>query len=248
MAVLGSWNRNEFRPALQALSRLVPLCFIPHASSTASLPFSVFLFCQSYPGQFSQHSFRQYAQAHPFVCRVLLLGSLCEGESRTGFPLQDGFRIYTHQWNEFHLRQFQFHFQGQPSLLTQPSTIKNEEIILLQSSLDSSFSLTHWKSDVYILLNFGPFGNDTHFNRLLIDMANQEHVRILSQKPGADFTGTLLADADDSPFPKILEAAQSLRHEFADADIEVCINSPRIDEKTGLLNVGVNRIWAKPLF
>ncbi len=98
-----------------------------------------------------------------------------------------------------------------------------------------------------IVARFGPFGNDNAMNAMLADWYGKIDcdVCVGLDKIEKNFVGTIIADADDSPFSQILEAAQSLRHDFADADIEVCINSPRINEKMALEDVGVNRVKAK---
>ncbi len=209
----------------------------------------IFLFCQSFPGQFSAAQFRQSAQLFPLVPRIILQGTLCEGESRTGMPPQNAFRFYVHQWTDYHFRQLELFLLGQPSLFSQPSTIKPEEIVLWQAETESYTEQSRWKNEVYIVSHSGPFGNDPYFNRMLAARAKRFNLRILPHKPEKNFLGTILADADESPFletqRQIIQAAQRLRYEFANADIEVYINSPRMNEKMALWNAGVNRVTAK---
>ncbi|MCL2120542.1 MAG: hypothetical protein FWH27_19180, partial [Planctomycetaceae bacterium] len=59
------------------------------------------------------------------------------------------------------------------------------------------------------------------------------------------FSGTIFADADDSRAEKILESIQRLRHQFADNDFTVYVDSPRIDEKNAYLQAGVSRVLPK---
>ena len=59
------------------------------------------------------------------------------------------------------------------------------------------------------------------------------------------FTGTILADVDNSPRKKILESIQRFRQRFADNDFAVYVDSPRIDEKNGYFRAGVTQVLPK---
>jgi hypothetical protein len=58
----------------------------------------VILFAQSRPGQFSQSDVEQLHARSPLSRLVVLLGSWCEGEMRTGRPWSGVVRVYWHQW------------------------------------------------------------------------------------------------------------------------------------------------------
>ncbi len=58
----------------------------------------VVLFAQSRPGQFSQSDVERIHARSPLSRLVVLLGSWCEGEMRTGRPWSGVVRVYWHQW------------------------------------------------------------------------------------------------------------------------------------------------------
>jgi CheY-like chemotaxis protein len=58
----------------------------------------VVLFVQSRPGQFAQSDIETIHARSPLSRLVVLLGSWCEGEMRTGKPWSGVVRIYWHQW------------------------------------------------------------------------------------------------------------------------------------------------------
>lgn len=58
----------------------------------------IVLFAQSRPGQFAQADIETIHARSPLSRLVVLLGSWCEGEMRTGKPWTGVVRIYWHQW------------------------------------------------------------------------------------------------------------------------------------------------------
>jgi CheY-like chemotaxis protein len=54
--------------------------------------------CQSRPGQFSQQDIDRLNRALPLSHHIALLGSCCEGETRSGRPWPGVVRVYWHQW------------------------------------------------------------------------------------------------------------------------------------------------------
>jgi CheY-like chemotaxis protein len=53
---------------------------------------------QSRPGQFTQHDMDRLNRALPLAHFIALLGSCCEGETRSGRPWPGVVRVYWHQW------------------------------------------------------------------------------------------------------------------------------------------------------
>lgn len=71
---------------------------------------------QSRPGRFSQQLVDEIRQAAPLAVIIGLLGSLCEGEMRTGEPLRGVVRVYWHQWKERAAQQAASFQAGTPSV------------------------------------------------------------------------------------------------------------------------------------
>lgn len=61
-------------------------------------PPSLVVFAQSRPGQFSKYEIERVHAAAPLARLVALLGSWCEGETRSGRPWPGVMRIYWHEW------------------------------------------------------------------------------------------------------------------------------------------------------
>lgn len=67
------------------------------ALATADAP-ELFLFAGRYPGDLPAAAVANLQAAAPLTRSIALLGSLCEGESRTGMPWPGVVRYYWHQW------------------------------------------------------------------------------------------------------------------------------------------------------
>lgn len=247
---------SEFDPPLQDCHRLAETISIPslHDPLPTSPPTFVALF-QHWPGQFQQKNVHQIKSQFPLAPILLFLGSTSQGEARTGQPLRGTHRLYAHEWNDFYRQQLQQLLCKQPSLFTLPPTVSEEEIILFQAAQNQRHLAAPRKSRIQpkaclVLSRCGPFGNDPAFNRLLAlwHQAEGHEVLFFPENKDNSFHDIVLADADDSPFSEILQAAQRLRRLFADAEIRVYLASPRIDEVRTLHEFGIGTILPKPVF
>ena len=213
----------------------------------------LFIFFQSYPDEFGESFLYTIKKHFPLAPVIIILGTCVEGEMRTGYPLIGGLRLYWHQWNDYYKIEFNRFFQRRSSILSLPPTSNDDEINLfhIQKSSDKKMQpLTqHEKKQCLIIFHEGPFGNDSVMNQLLADMHQEKNYSLHFDRDDINnsFSGTVLADVDDSPFPKILKAVQRLRHDYADAKIKLYINSPRINEKTELQKIGADEILSKPV-
>jgi hypothetical protein len=246
---LGNIYRSEFASIYRRIIEIVPDSVSEHSCS---------ILFQSYPGEFSQAIVDQLIIAEPLSPILLFLGSASEGEARTGKPLVGCFRFYAHQWNEEYLHQLSLYWNGKPSLFTLPRTVENDEIAIFHA-VSASYSVNNDKNDgnipsyrhnALIVSHFGTLGNDSAMNQFLAIFYRQQGFKtdFLNWNAFFSFDGKIIADADDSPFPKILESIQRLRCDFADSRITVYINSPRINEKNDLRDSGVDEIISKPVF
>lgn len=64
----------------------------------AACNWDALIIAQARPGQFTQSEVEQLGRALPLTPLVALLGSCCEGETRSGKPWPGVVRIYWHQW------------------------------------------------------------------------------------------------------------------------------------------------------
>ena len=103
--LIGDCEHREFAEPRQQLARQTVLHEVATVSEALAWlrPRSVtpqaVVFAQLRPGQFRQADIERVHQAVPLARLVALLGSWCEGESRSGQPWTGVIRIYWHQWS-----------------------------------------------------------------------------------------------------------------------------------------------------
>lgn len=101
--LIGDYGHRDFAGAVGWLSEHCHLTRWPSVSAALSwlqdgqLP-DVMVFAQSHPGQMSDREIELLHAASPLSRLVALLGSWCEGETRSGRPWPGLHRVYWHQW------------------------------------------------------------------------------------------------------------------------------------------------------
>jgi len=102
--LIGDTSRAEFQEAratLAATSQLVEARDTATAGALLArgqvVP-ELIVLAQAYPGQFSEAEVKRLWRLAPLGRVIGLLGSWCEGESRSGRPWPGGIRLYWHQW------------------------------------------------------------------------------------------------------------------------------------------------------
>ncbi len=94
----------------------------------------VVVLAQPYPGCVAQHDVEVFRQRFPLVRVACLAGSWCDGESRSGRPLNGVFRIAWHQW-PFHCSQHLAAFAKQQSgPWALPPTATQDDHLLARSA------------------------------------------------------------------------------------------------------------------
>jgi CheY-like chemotaxis protein len=98
----GDWP--EFSRPVQWLVDHVDVSFATEVTGALALvssrdaPFDVIVVAQRRPGEHSHATFDALRDRAPLTPIVCLLGSLCEGEARTGKPWPGAVRVYAHQF------------------------------------------------------------------------------------------------------------------------------------------------------
>lgn len=101
---VGDRQRREFSRAVDQLDRQADCRWSPDVMSVLaavddeSPPPDIVIVAQARPGQHLAADVDSLRRALPLTRFVALLGSLCEGEARTGRPWPGTTRIYWHQW------------------------------------------------------------------------------------------------------------------------------------------------------
>ena len=104
IAMIGNAHDHDLREAVEQLRSFCDLTIYADPGQAAALlskankrP-SLFVIAQTRPGCFSHHAIAQLQASFPLTRCVALLGSWCEGESRSGSPWPGVTRVYWHQW------------------------------------------------------------------------------------------------------------------------------------------------------
>lgn len=98
--ITGDYSHRDFKNLLtnsEALT-LSPLKQLLKQSGSPDSTFDLIVIAQSYPEQFSPTEIEQLQNRHSQTPIVAVLGSWCEGETRSGKPWPGVVRIYWHQW------------------------------------------------------------------------------------------------------------------------------------------------------
>ena len=257
--IVGHQSRAEFSAPLHCIETILAseswnistFSQIPRSLSESRL----IVLMQSYPGEFSDRHFFSIKTQIPLAPVILIAGTCTEGELRTGRPLPGCFRLYAYQWSVFYAKELSNLLQGSRSVFALPLTYESEEVILEENRFFgknrqcAQNDKNSCDKSCYIVFRQGPFGNDSAMNRLLAEQCRKKYQTVILDRKKIDksFCGNILVDVDDSSFYEILKAVQSLRADFADAEIKLYINSPRINEKNALQEAGANVILAKPV-
>lgn len=94
----------------------------------------VVVLVQPYPGCFLREEVEDFRQRFPLVRFVCLFGAWCEGESRSGRPLNGAVRLPWHQWPFQKGWQLAALADGQPGSWALPPTATQDEHLLARSS------------------------------------------------------------------------------------------------------------------
>jgi len=135
--LVGSWNDREFHQPLRTLRARSRLVAVPALSDAERMlngsrwfP-DLIVVTQSRPGQFCQEQFLRVMRTVPLTRMVALLGSWCEGETRTGYPLPAARRIFWYQWYAHFLADLIRAGRAECPAWGLPETASDEDRLLL---------------------------------------------------------------------------------------------------------------------
>ena len=103
LLVVGDWRAEEFSGPIRDMkqySSVRCLSTVDEAIATLQRGFAPthVIFAQARRGRFSDRDVARVHRLCPLAQLIALLGTWCEGETRTGAPLAGVARIYWHQW------------------------------------------------------------------------------------------------------------------------------------------------------
>lgn len=100
---IGDLRREEFQDAWSALGGLTTLIAVPTPEIAlkhlrAGIAADLIVVAQSRPGEFTLAQIESLRRRAPLARVVCLLGSWCEGETRSGKPWHGAVRVYWYDW------------------------------------------------------------------------------------------------------------------------------------------------------
>lgn len=99
--LVGDWQRAEFATATltngESWARYAALDQVAEAAREASQPPELLFLAQDKPGAFEQHEVDRLQHQFPLTRIVVVAGTWCEGELRTGRPLSGVIRLYWYE-------------------------------------------------------------------------------------------------------------------------------------------------------
>jgi hypothetical protein len=134
--LIGDTARPEFHEAVAALedlagvTRFADIKTAIAASSEGLLAPHAIVLVQAYPDQFPSAAIDRLRGLAPLVRLIVVQGSWCEGEPRSGRPLPGAIRMYWHQAALRIRREFPRWLQAEDSAWRLPVTASDEERLL----------------------------------------------------------------------------------------------------------------------
>jgi hypothetical protein len=248
---IGDSERSEFADAflwLRENTKLVVATDVENAleriASTGCDP-ELIVVAQRWPGEFSPKQIERLRRAAPLARINELLGSWCEGETRTGRPAAGTLRNYWHQWLPRTAPQFARAARGQPPIWSLPSTATDDERLLAISDSHKVLpSDRPTRGLIAILLRNGVMA------RALCDAAPTHGYACVWLPNGRErYVSGVQAAVWDAPaqvesWPNRLA---EIRRQWHGVPIVAIVNFPRIEDVVRLRAGGVAAVVSQPL-
>jgi len=257
IVILGDVDRPEFAGVLHSVrgypdSRAFVDLLTLEAWVQTSSPLPVIdaiLILQSYSGEHPASVLNRIRQTYPITPVITVLGSWCEGELRTGWPLAGTHRIYWNDWVKQGENELFALSEGKFSVFALPPIWREEEILLEQTKRKTATeSPTNRQCWIFTCRSLNR--PDFEMGRLLqkrmqlfgfltsvIDWDSRSDwgapPEVLLWNPGL---------IDDNSLAKIIEVLKELREKLPQTTILLQTNSPRTDEIRTLCENGADRV------
>jgi ActR/RegA family two-component response regulator len=257
---VGDFERDEFAAAWAALQRLGPVAIAadlgtaiasvcrtatpgrldgPAPAEGEGEPAAIIL-AQSYPGQFAAAAIERLQALAPLARIVVVAGSWCEGEMRSGRPWPGAIRLYACQAEPRLRRELAALLAGEPTPWTLPPTATEEERLLAAAERD----VPPRQGQVAI------FGRRAALTDWLAAACRQRGYTATIAAPDDVAVVTAphaaILDCDDLDAMAVAEARE-LAIRLAPAPLIVLAGFPRADQVRAALAAGAAAVLAKPI-
>ncbi|NMC20668.1 MAG: hypothetical protein GYA33_09645 [Thermogutta sp.] len=134
--LIGDTSWPEFRPCIRLLAAADGVRLRRRASIVAAADapseHDLVLILQRYPGEHRAGDLDRLRRRLPLARYVVILGSWCEGEVRSGEPLPGVLRYYWHQWLSSAEEQLRLLRAGKNRAWSLPPTATDEDLVLAE--------------------------------------------------------------------------------------------------------------------
>ena len=244
--LVGNAAHQEFRSAVEMLERSGGLTIARDVRAALAeldrgdAPPSLVVIAQARPGEYAHAEIDALRRGAPLAPFVALLGSLCEGETRSGRPWPGVVRVYWHQWHLRARAELAALHSGRRSNWSLPATASEEERLLasafqpcakrsgVAAIIAENFAMADWLADACRSQGFAV-------------------IRTTVSRP-CDASGVeaVLWDAGLAADANIAEL-ESLRLAFPDAQRIALVDFPRLEHCERLLAAGATAVLSKPV-
>jgi DNA-binding NarL/FixJ family response regulator len=244
--LVGEADRSEFLETRRTLAATARLWLAPDPEaaeallSHQSVAPDVIVLAESYPGQFSAAAIDRLRTLAPLARIVALLGSWCEGETRTGRPCPGAVRVYWHQGCPRSAQELARIAQGRVSSWTLPATATEEERLLTTSE----FPLPTGQGLVAI---HTPHASMAEWLSAACRLGGYSTVRLDGPR-WAQVAGVAAGVFDATDLgPLESERLTRMAHQLGRPPIVALLDFPRTTDRDRALACGATAVLSKPL-
>ena len=200
----------------------------------------VIVIAQAFPQQFSHGDIDRLRRFAPLSRILGLLGSWCEGETRSGQPLPAAIRIYWHQWHVRAERELRRLMQRQCPSWGLPVTATEEERLL------ASAAQTPPRGQGLVAIHAGGFAmgdwlseacRTCGYSTVWLRPSNYTHVEgaVAAIFDGSDLDG------------EELDQLRRFTHALGHTPVIALLDFPRIEDERRAIAAGAAAVLSKPL-
>ncbi len=202
-------------------------------------PFLIVL-AQSWPGQFRSSHIEQLTAAAPLARFSELLGSWCEGQTRTGHPLAGAMQFYWHQWIARVRPELERIASGDFSVWRLPLTATDEERLLALPTVEP-----HPNQGLLTIHT-----RNSELAGALCDAASMRGFSALwiRGRKLPQVAGIRAAICDSAAATNDAQEVAALRSQLGTTPIVVLTSFPRLGDRQRLLTAGAALVISKPFW
>jgi hypothetical protein len=248
--VIGDLSHPELVHVLPCLEGICRWSHLPESSSATTevaamdVPPDLIVFAQARPGELCRALIDELRSHAPLSGACVVLGSQCEGESRTGRPVAGMPRVFWHQWPAFWQEQQARLLRGQLPAWTLPATASDEERLLYGLCTPHVSREDHRTELGVVILAESPESAGALADAV---KAGGHPAEIWSANADAPPAGAFVVLWDAPPAELgNRRRVQAIQRQFPEAGIVGIATFPRFQDRSAALSAGLYALIAKP--